>query len=131
MSWVASAALNAFGDELNAVLPFRKIILSAVNLVLSFVLIAVLFAAIYKALPDRPLAWGDVILGAVVTAVLFTAGKSIIAYYIGSSAPASSYGAAGVLVAVLLWVSYSAQIFLLGAEFTKAYVNRRGPNGEP
>ena len=130
-SLVVSAALNAFGDELNAVFPFGKVILSAINLVVSFVLISALFAGIYKVLPDRPLAWGDVVLGAAVTSVLFTAGKSLIAYYVGSSAIVSSYGAAGALIAVLLWVYYSAQIFLLGAEFTKAYVNRRGADGEP
>jgi membrane protein len=83
-------------------------------------LITVLFAAIYKILPDWPLAWRDVILGAAVTSLLFEAGKSLIAFYIGSSETVSSYGAVGALIAVLLWVYYSAQIFLLGAEFTKA-----------
>jgi membrane protein len=125
VSLVVSAALTAFGNELNVILPFGRAILSTINLVVSFVLIAVLFAAIYKILPDRPLAWGDVILGAVVTTALFTAGKSLIAMYIGSSATVSSYGAAGALIALLLWVYYSAQIFLLGAEFTKAYANSR------
>ena len=128
-SLVVSAALTAFGNQLNAVLPFGRIIISSINLVVSFVLLSVLFAAIYKILPDRPLAWGDVVLGAVVTTVLFMAGKSLIASYIGSSAAVSSYGAAGALIAVLLWVYYSAQIFLLGAEFTKAHANHRNPNG--
>jgi membrane protein len=128
-SLVVSAALTAFGTQLNAVLPFGRIIISSINLVVSFVLLSVLFAAIYKILPDRPLAWGDVVLGAVVTTVLFMAGKSLIASYIGSSAAVSSYGAAGALIAVLLWVYYSAQIFLLGAEFTKAHANHRNPNG--
>jgi membrane protein len=130
VSLVVSAVLTAFGNQLNAALPFGKIILSTINLVVSFVLISVLFAAIYKILPDRPLAWRDVILGAVVTTILFTAGKSLIALYIGSSATVSSYGAAGALIAVLLWVYYSAQLFLLGAEFTKAYANcRNQPEG--
>jgi YihY family inner membrane protein len=84
-------------------------------------LISLLFAAIYKVLPDRHLQWRDVILGAVVTAVLFTIGKALIGWYIGSSAVASSYGAAGALIVLLLWVYYSAQIFLLGAEFTKVF----------
>jgi membrane protein len=92
------------------ILPFGRAILSTINLFVSFVLIAVLFTAIYKILPDRPLAWRDVILGAVVTTALFTAGKSIIALYIGSSATVSSYGVAGALIALLLWVYYSAQI---------------------
>jgi membrane protein len=125
VSLVVSATLAAFGNQLNAVLPFGKIILSLINLIVSFALITVLFAAIYKILPDCPLAWRDVILGAVVTAALFTAGKSLIALYIGRSDTVSSYGAAGALLAVLLWVYYSAQIFLLGAEFTKAYANYR------
>jgi membrane protein len=125
VSLVVSAMLAAFGNQLNAVLPFGKIILSLINFFVSFALIAVLFAAIYKILPDRPLAWRDVVLGAVVTSMLFTAGKSLIAFYIGSSATVSSYGAAGALIAVLLWVYYSAQIFLLGAEFTKSYANHR------
>ena len=125
VSLVVSAALTAFGNELNAILPFGRAILSTINLIISFVLITILLAAIYKILPDRPLAWRDVILGAVVTAALFTAGKSLIALYIGSSATVSSYGAAGALIALLLWVYYSAQIFLLGAEFTKAYANSR------
>jgi membrane protein len=86
----------------------------------------VLFAAIYKVLPDRHLEWGDVIVGAIVTAILFTIGKSLIGWYIGSSAVASTYGAAGGLIVLLLWVYYSAQIFLLGAEFTKVYANRHG-----
>ena len=69
---------------------------------------------------------GDVMVGAIVTAVLFTIGKSVISWYIGSSAVASSFGAAGALIVLLLWVYYSAQIFLLGAEFTKVYANRHG-----
>jgi membrane protein len=125
VSLVVSATLAAFGNQLNALLPFGKMILSLINIIISFALITVLFAAIYKVLPDRPLAWKDVILGAVVTAALFTAGKSLIALYIGRSETVSSYGAAGALIAVLLWVYYSAQIFLLGAEFTKAYASYR------
>jgi membrane protein len=125
VSLVVSAALTAFGNELNAMLPFGSSILSVVNLVVSFVLISTLFATIYKFVPDGPSAWRDVILGAVVTTVLFTAGKSLIAMYIGRTSTVSSYGAAGALIALLLWVYYSAQIFLLGAEFTKACSNSR------
>ena len=84
----------------------------------------ILFAAIYKVLPDKHIEWRDVIVGAIVTSFLFTAGKSLIGWYIGSSAVASAYGAAGALMAMLLWVYYSAQIVLLGAEFTKAYSDR-------
>ena len=127
VSLAVSAVLTAFGTYLNSVLPFGSLILSVVNFVVSLALISVLFAAIYKVLPDRPIAWRDVITGAIVTALLFTAGKSLIGWYLGSSAVASSYGAAGGLIILLLWVYYSTQIFLLGAEFTKAYASiRRG-----
>jgi membrane protein len=95
--------------------------LTAINTVVSIVLISILFAAIYKVLPDRPLKWRDVLIGALITAVLFTAGKSLIGWYIGSSATASSYGAAGALIVLMLWIYYSAQIFLFGAEFTKVF----------
>lgn len=100
--------------------------MSAMSFVISLTLIAVLFAAIYKVLPDKPIAWRDVAVGAVVTAMLFTIGKSIIGFYIGSSNVASSYGAAGAFLIILLSVYYSAQIFLLGAEFTRAYAERHG-----
>jgi membrane protein len=126
VSLVVSAGLTAFGNYLDSILPFGKVILSALNAVVSVALISVLFAAIYKVLPDRHLEWGDVIVGAIVTAILFTIGKSLIGWYIGSSAVASTYGAAGGLIVLLLWVYYSAQIFLLGAEFTKVYANRHG-----
>ncbi|MER8367462.1 YihY/virulence factor BrkB family protein [Mesorhizobium sp. M1348] len=126
VSLVVSAAISALGDVINAYLPFGTIILSAINGIVSFALIALLFAAIYKVLPDRSLQWRDVGLGAVVTGFLFTIGKSLIGWYIGTSAISSSYGAAGALLVVLLWVYYSAEIFLLGAEFTRAYSVRHG-----
>jgi membrane protein len=132
VSLVVSTALTAFGDYLDAVLPFGKIALTILNGIVSLSLISFLFGAIYKVLPDRTLQWRDVIVGAIVTGVLFTIGKSLISWYIGSSAVASSFGAAGALIVLLLWVYYSAQIFLLGAEFTKAYANRYGSKkGEP
>jgi membrane protein len=126
VSLVVSTLLTAFGHYLNSILPFGQVILTGLNVVVSLVLISFLFAAIYKVLPDRDLEWGDVVVGAVVTGVLFTIGKSLISWYIGSSAVASSFGAAGALIVLLLWVYYSAQIFLLGAEFTKVYANSHG-----
>jgi membrane protein len=126
VSLAVSAGLSAFGDYLDSVLPFGKIVISVLNFVISFALLSVLFAAIYKVLPDRHLEWRDVIMGAVATSVLFTIGKSLIGWYLGSSAVASSYGAAGGLIVLLLWVYYSVQIFLLGAEFTKTYANQFG-----
>lgn len=130
VSLVASAAISALGNVINAHLPFGTIVLSVINAVVSFVLISAMFAAIYKILPDRSLEWRDVGIGAVVTAALFTFGKSLIGWYIGSSAIASSYGAAGGLLVILLWVYYSSEIFLLGAEFTRAYSVRHGSRSD-
>jgi len=126
VSLVISAGLTAFGNYLDAVLPMGRLFLPALNFVVSLVLFGVLFAAIYKVLPDRSLQWNDVVIGALTTSLLFNIGKSLIGWYIGSSAIASSYGAAGGLIVLLLWVYYSVQIFLLGAEFTKIYANRHG-----
>jgi membrane protein len=132
VSLVISAGLTAFGNYLDTVLPMGKLVLPALNFVVSVVLLAILFGAIYKVLPDRSLQWNDVIIGALITSVLFNIGKSLIAWYIGSSAIASSYGAAGGLIVLLLWVYYSAQIFLFGSEFTKTYANQRGSKqGKP
>jgi len=126
VSLVISAGLTAFGNYLDTVLPMGKLILPALNFFVSLVLLGVLFGAIYKVLPDRSLQWKDVVIGALMTSVLFNIGKSLIGWYIGSSAIASSYGAAGGLIVLLLWVYYSVQIFLFGAEFTKIYANRHG-----
>ncbi|RUW85400.1 MULTISPECIES: YihY/virulence factor BrkB family protein [unclassified Mesorhizobium] len=126
VSLAASTAISALSEYINERLPFGELIVSAINTVVSFVLIALLFAAIYKVLPDRTLKWRDVAVGSVVTALLFTIGKSLIGWYIGTSAIATSYGAAGALMVVLLWVYYSAQIFLFGAEITRAYSVRSG-----
>jgi membrane protein len=126
VSLVISAALTALGTYVNAYIPFGQLILSALNFVISFLLTSVLFAAIYKILPDTRLEWRDVVMGAVATAFLFEIGKSLIGLYIGSSAVVSSYGAAGGLIVLLLWIYYSAQIFLLGAEFTKTFASRDG-----
>jgi membrane protein len=126
VSLVISAGLTAFGNYLDTVLPMGKLFFPVLNFVVSLVLFGVLFGAIYKVLPDRSLQWNDVVTGALTTSLLFNIGKSLIGWYIGSSAIASSYGAAGGLIVLLLWVYYSVQIFLLGAEFTKIYANRHG-----
>ena len=126
VSLVISAILSGLSDYINAVLPFGALILHILNFVISFALISVLFAAIYKVLPDVKLYWADVLVGAVVTALLFNVGKFLIGLYLSHSAVASSYGAAGALIIIMLWIYYSAQIFLLGAEFTKIYASRRG-----
>ena len=125
VSLAVSAGLTAFGTYLD-VLPVGKWIFSGTNFVVSLLLFGILFGAIYKVLPDRSLQWKDVIVGALMTSFLFNVGKSLIGWYIGSSAIASSYGAAGGLIVLLLWVYYSVQIFLFGAEFTKVYANTHG-----
>ena len=131
VSLAVSAGLTAFGNYLDSIMPIGKVILPVLNFVVSFALLAVLFAAIYKVLPDRPLEWRDVIFGAIVTSILFTIGKSLIGLYLGSSAIASSYGAAGGLIVLLLWVYYSVMTFLLGAECTKTYAGRHGSHPLP
>jgi membrane protein len=100
------------------------ILIEVANFVLSFLLLSGVIAAIYKILPDCDLDWRDVAFGAVVTALLITLGKLAIGFYIGSSATISGYGAAGSVIAALFWIYYSAQIFLLGAEFTRVYAER-------
>jgi membrane protein len=109
VSLAVSAALTAFADRINAALPFGGIILSALNVLVSLALISFLFAAVFKVLPDCDLQWRDVAIGAVITAVLFIGGKSLIGLYIGSSAVASTYGAAGGLIVLLLWSTIRAR----------------------
>ena len=121
VSLAASAALAAFGDWIGARFPAMEAALRFANIALSLAIITGLFAAIYKVLPDRRLHWRDVLAGAFATAAMFTAGKSLIGLYIGGSGAAEGFGAAGTLVVVLLWIYYSAVIFLLGAEFTRAW----------
>jgi membrane protein len=126
VSLVVSAALAALDTYLKSALPMADALTWALDFVISLALLSFLFAAIYKILPDKSVAWGDVAVGSVVTALLFTIGKSLIGLYIGSSQVASSYGAAGALIVILLWVYYSAQIFLFGAEFTRTYAEQHG-----
>jgi len=125
VSLVISTALAAFSDYLDWILPGLATILHIVHLTLSFGFTTVLFAMMFKILPDNPVEWEEVWLGAAVAALLFTVGKHLISLYIGSSNMASTYGAAGALIIVLVWVYYSAQILLLGAEFAKAYSDQR------
>lgn len=126
VSLVASTVLAAVATWAADILPLAHRMLAIADSALSFALVTALFAAIYKLLPDRRLFWGDVALGAVLTAALFTLGKGLIGWYVGSSNFATTYGAAGALMVVLLWVYWSAQIFLFGAEVTRAWAVRRG-----
>jgi len=98
--------------------------------VLSFGIVTALFSTIYKVMPSVSIAWRDVIVGALITAGLFTIAKFLLGFYLGSSAVTSAYGAAGSYILVLFWVYYSAQIFFLGAEFTKFYAYRYGSRAD-
>ncbi|PPQ30175.1 ribonuclease BN [Rhodopila globiformis] len=126
VSLIISAVLTAVGNTIDTVIPFGHALLRIAYMAVSFGLIAVMFAAIYKVLPDCDISWHDVRIGAVVTALLFTIGKYLIGLYIGSSAIVTSYGAAASVIVLLIWLYYSAQIFLLGAEFTKVFAAHRG-----
>jgi membrane protein len=121
VSLVLSAALAAFSSYLERVLTIPVAALQTANFALSFIIITVLFAMIYRLLPDVKLEWKDVWTGAVVTSLLFVAGKSLIGLYLGRTGVASAYGAAGSLVVVLLWVYYSSLIFFFGAVFTRVH----------
>jgi membrane protein len=126
VSLVVSVALSALGTWWAPYFGGWQTLLQGANLVTSVVIITLLFAFIYKWLPRVRIGWRDVWIGAAVTGVLFTAGKFLIGLYIGKSGIVSGFGAAGSLVVVLIWVYYSAQIFLLGAEFTWLYAYRYG-----
>jgi membrane protein len=126
VSLAASAWLAALGKVFARGVPLPVGVMDAGNALLSFVIITCMFATIYKLLPGVKVAWRNVWIGAAVTAVLFTMGKSLIWLYLGGSAAASVYGAAGSLIVILLWVYYSAQIVFFGAEFTKVYSRRFG-----
>jgi membrane protein len=101
------------------------------NLAISFGVIVLLFAALFKVLPDAKISWSNVWVGATVTAALFVVGKFLIGLYIGQSNPGQAYGAAGSLAVLLLWVYYSALIVLFGAEFTETWAEQRGEGVEP
>jgi membrane protein len=126
VSLVASAVLSALGGWLGTFVAQWQAVLLSLDFVLSIMVTTVLFAIVYKFLPRESIAWGDVWVGALVTAGLFSIGKIMIGLYLGHSAFASAYGVAGSFLILLLWVYYSAQIFLLGAEFTCAFAYRRG-----
>jgi membrane protein len=121
VSLVVSAAVAALGSWSADRLPGWETVLHVVNSGISFAVTGLMFAAIYRVLPSVQIPWRDVWVGAWVTALLFTAGKFVIGLYIGKAAVTSAFGAAGTIVVLLIWVYYSAQIFLLGAEFTWVY----------
>jgi membrane protein len=130
-SLLVSAGLTALDKYMGTAYPGVAVLWQAVNVVVSLGVITLLFAMIYKVLPDVELAWSDVWVGALVTAGMFTLGKSLIGLYLGTSGVASTYGAAGSVIVLLVWVYYSAQIVLLGAEFTREYVKQFGRRPPP
>lgn len=133
VSLVVSAWIAALGSLSAPILPAQEFILHVVNVVISFVVITGLFAAIYKIMPDVRIEWRDVLFGGAATSLLFTIGKFVLGLYLGKASFASTYGAAASLVVLIIWVYYSGQIFFFGAELTRSFANRYGsqPNLHP
>ena len=131
VSLILSAALSGLGKFSFGSPPAQERLWQGINFTVSFGVITLLFAVLFKVLPDAKIAWRDVWIGALITALLFNLGKSLFGLYLGRSSVTSAYGAAGSLVVVLLWVYYSAQILLFGAQFTQIYSNRYGSHLQP
>jgi membrane protein len=131
VSLVLTAAIALFAEWFGEMFPGMEALAQVLNFVLSLAMITLLFAMIFKFLPDAKIAWHDVWIGAFITAVLFTVGKFALGLYLGKSGVGSSYGAAGSLIILLLWVYYSSQILFFGAEFTQVYANRFGTRVAP
>ena len=126
VSLLLNAAVAALGRFTGGVLTEHHLLWTIVEFLVSSVVITLLFAMIFKFLPDISIAWSDVWMGSFVTAMLFNLGKFLIGYYLGRSSMVSIYGAAGSFIILLLWVYYSAQLFFFGAEFTKVYTEKFG-----
>ena len=131
VSLTLESVLKAFSHYVQSVLPGGIVIALAVYLIFDFAVVVLLFAMIFKLLPDAKVQWRDVWIGAVMTAILFGIGKWLLGFYLGSGAAGSAYGAASSLITLLLWVYYSSQILLFGAEFTQVYADRAGRGVEP
>ena len=131
VSLTVSSLINGFSDKINHTVPGGTALTSLINLVLNLVVITLLFAMIFKYLPDAKIAWRDVWIGAALTTVLFIVGKWGLSFYLGSGSAGSAYGAAGALITTLIWVYYTSQILLFGAEFTQVYANEFGSHIVP
>lgn len=126
VSLVINAVIAALSTYVGTLLPGVEFLVSLLNLVISLIVITAMFALLYKFLPKIKLEWRDVIIGAALTSVLFTIGRFLLGWYLGRSGTTSAYGAAGSFVLILLWIYYSAQIVLFGAEFTQVFARRHG-----
>jgi membrane protein len=131
VSLVLTAALSAIGGVLESHLPGGEAVWQVVNFVIGLAVVTALFALIFKVVPDVKIAFSDVLVGAVVTALLFTVGKVLIGLYLGKASVGSAFGAAGSLVVIVVWVYYSANILFMGAEFTQVYATRFGSRIRP
>ena len=127
VSLALSTVLAAIGKFFGGLLPVPSLVLEAVNFLVSYIGVAALFGLIFKFVPEAKVRWDNVWLGACVTAILFTIGKTLIGLYLGKSSVGSTYGAAGSVIVVIVWVYYSAQIFFFGAEFTRSYAGYQLP----
>ncbi len=128
VSLVANALITSLSTYMESVLPIPGFVLQLVNFVVAFALITLMFAAIYKELPDAEIGWRDVWVGAAMTSFLFGVGKYALGLYLGKSSVGSAYGAAGSLAVLLLWIYYASQILFFGAEFTQVYAKKYGSN---
>jgi membrane protein len=128
VSLVVSALLAAFGDALAVLAPgwISQPLLQTTNTLVSLTIITLLFATMFRFLPDAVVAWRDALLGGLITSLLFNLGRAAIGFYLGQAEPASVYGAAGSLALILIWIYYSSMILLFGAEFTQVWARRRG-----
>jgi membrane protein len=131
ISLLISAALSFIAEFFGQVLPAPRVLLEIANFVVSFAVITFLFALLFKYVPAIYIGWRNVIVGAIGTALLFTIGKLLLSMYLGRASVGSAYGAAGSLVAVIIWVYYSAQIFFFGAEFTRVYADAHADTTKP
>lgn len=131
VSLVLNAALSYLGKFMGGIIPGNEIILQIINFVVSLGVITLLFAAIFKILPDVKIRWHDTWIGALTTALLFDVGKFLLGFYLGRSSFGSAYGAAGSFIIVLMWVYYSTQILLFGAKYTELYAKKFGAHFEP
>jgi membrane protein len=131
VSLTLESLLKGFSHYVQSVLPGGLVVAMGVYLVFDFAVIVLLFAMIFKFLPDAKIQWRDVWMGAVMTAIFFGVGKWLLGLYLGSGAAGSAYGPASSLITLLLWVYYSSQILLFGAEFTQVYANRSGRGVKP